>query len=45
MASILESFKRRLKSRSTAGFLMAAMVLGVLVGMATSALALLIDFV
>jgi len=45
MASILGKVKNRLNSRSTAGFLMAAMVLGVLVGIATSALALLIDFV
>jgi CIC family chloride channel protein len=45
MVSILEAVKNRLGSRGAAGFLVAAMVLGVLVGTATSALALLIDFV
>ncbi|MEE8457139.1 MAG: chloride channel protein [Acidimicrobiia bacterium] len=45
MASLLRKVKNRLDSQSTAGFLIAAIVLGVLVGTATSALALLIDFV
>ncbi|NHZ70974.1 MAG: CBS domain-containing protein [Proteobacteria bacterium] len=43
MASILEPVKNRLNSRSTAGFLLASMGLGILVGSATSALAVLIN--
>ncbi|MFV1969789.1 MAG: chloride channel protein [Acidimicrobiia bacterium] len=45
MTSILQPIKSRLSSRGTAGFLVAATVLGVLVGIATSALALLIDII
>lgn len=45
MASILQPIKSRLSARGTAGFLVAATVLGVLVGIATSALALLIDVI
>jgi len=45
MASILKPVTSRLNSRSTAGFLLASMALGILVGMATSALAVLINLI
>ncbi|GMR01954.1 MAG: hypothetical protein BMS9Abin20_0278 [Acidimicrobiia bacterium] len=45
MSTILRPFKLHMKSRGTASFLVASLVLGVLVGVATSALAVLIDIV
>lgn len=45
MSSFLKPITSRLDSKSTAGFLLAAVALGILVGMATSALAVLIDLI
>jgi CIC family chloride channel protein len=45
MRSVLQKFKTEIGARGTAGFLLASMLLGILVGVATSALAVLIEFV
>ncbi|MFV1998784.1 MAG: chloride channel protein [Acidimicrobiia bacterium] len=45
MASIIAPVTSRLNSKSTAGFLLASVALGILVGIATSALAVLINVV
>jgi CIC family chloride channel protein len=45
MRSLVQKFKTEIGARGTAGFLLASMLLGVLVGMATSALAVLIRLI
>jgi len=45
MQPLLQKFKTEIGARGTAGFLIASMILGILVGMATSALAVLIRLI